>query len=99
VAWYPVDAVLASRELSNMIVVLATLGVALFSARDTGLDGLVSNLPGFAVCWGAVYGLIRAGRRRRGISPLEHETPPRPDPVTATRWRRLAWRGAAPPGR
>ena len=74
-AWSPVDAVLVARDLSNLIVVAATLGVAALCVRDGGLDGLIVNLPGLAVIWGAIYGLIRLGRWWRGVHPPEHQPP------------------------
>jgi hypothetical protein len=70
--WSPVDAVLASRSLSNLIVLTVTFGVAALCVRDGGLDGLIINLSGLAVIWGAAYGLIRLGRWWRGVHPLEH---------------------------
>lgn len=72
-AWRPVDAVLASRELSNLIVMLTTLIVAEISIHGAGLYGLVSNLANIAVAWPAAYGLIRLGRWWRGVKPPEHK--------------------------
>lgn len=85
-AWSPADAVLAARDLSNLVVVSATLGVAALAARDGGPDGLIINLPGLAVTWGGLYGLIRLGRWWRGVRPPDHlpRRPARP----ATRWHR-----------
>jgi hypothetical protein len=73
-AWSPVDAVLAARDLSNLVVVAATLGMAALCLREGGLDGLIVNVPGLAVIWSAIYGLIRLGRRWRDVHPPEHET-------------------------
>lgn len=72
-AWRPVDAVLASRELSNLIVMLATLIVAEISIHGAGRYGLVSNLANIAVTWPATYGLIRLGRWWRSVKPPEHK--------------------------
>jgi len=72
-AWALVETVLAARSLSNLIVVAVTLGVAALYARDAGLDGLIVNLPGVAIIWGAMYGLIRMGRWWRGVYPPEHQ--------------------------
>jgi hypothetical protein len=71
-AWSPADVVLATRNLSNLVVVAATLAVAALCVRDNGLDGLIINLPGLAVVWAAAYGLIRLGRWWRGVYPPEH---------------------------
>jgi hypothetical protein len=71
-AWSPADAVLATRNLSNLVVLAATLGVAVLCVRYDGLGGLIANLPGLAVVWGAAYGLIRLGRWWRGVNPPEH---------------------------
>jgi hypothetical protein len=76
-AWSPVDAVLAARGLSNLVVMGATLAVAILSAGDGGLTAVTMNLPALAVIWGAAYGLIRLGRWWRGVRPAEHEPPSR----------------------
>jgi hypothetical protein len=74
-AWSPVDAVLAARDLSNLVVMAGTLAVAVLCARDGGLTSLIMNLPALAVVWGAAYGLIRLGRWWRGVAPPDHEPP------------------------
>lgn len=74
-AWSPVDAVLAARDLSNLIVMAVTLAVAILCALDGGLTAVIMNLPALAVVWGAAYGLIRLGRWWRGVRPAEHEPP------------------------
>lgn len=71
--WRPVDTVLASRELSNLIVVLATLGVTVVFIRQGGLNGLADNLGSVAVVWGAALGLIHVGRRWRDLNPPERK--------------------------
>lgn len=73
--WLPIDAVLAARDLSNLLVITATLTVAIPCAYGGGLTSLIMNLPALAVVWGAVYGLIRMGRWWRGVRPPEHEPP------------------------
>jgi hypothetical protein len=72
-AWSPVDAVLAARDLSNLVVMAATLAVAGLCARDGGLAAVIENLPALAVVWGAACGLIRLGRWWRGVRPPEHK--------------------------
>jgi hypothetical protein len=74
-AWSFVDAVLAARELSNLVVVATTLAVAILCTRDGGLASMIMNLPALAVVWGAAYGLIRLGRWWRGVDPPDHEPP------------------------
>src|SRR5690348_3741569 len=76
-AWSPVDAVLAARDLSNLVVMGATLAVAILFACDGGLTAVITNLPALAIVWGAAYGLIRLGRWWRGVRPAEHEPPRR----------------------
>jgi hypothetical protein len=72
-AWRPIDAVLASRGLSNLVATVAALGVAVISIHSAGLYGLVGNLANVAIAWGAAYGLIRLGRWWRGVKPPEHK--------------------------
>lgn len=74
-AWSPVDTVLAARDLSNLVVIAATIAAAIVCARDGGLTAVIMNLPALAVVWGAAYGLIRLGRWCRGVRPPEHEPP------------------------
>lgn len=74
-AWSPVDVVLAARDLSNLVVVAATLVVAILCAHYGGLTLLIMNLPALAVVWGAAYGMIRLGRWWRGVGPSDHEPP------------------------
>ena len=75
--WRPIDAVLAVRDLSNLVVIAATLVAAMVCARDGGFTAVITNLPALAVVWGAAYGLIRLGRWWRGVRPPEHEPPSR----------------------
>ena len=72
-AWRPLDAVLASRELSTLFVLAATFGVALVFIHVGGLYGLAANLVNVAVVWGAAFGLIRIGRWWRGVKPPKHK--------------------------
>jgi hypothetical protein len=85
-AWPLADAVLASRKLSNLVVLLATLAVAALYARDGGVNGLIVNLPGLAVIWSAAYGLLRLGYGWRGIRPRSSVTPG--PALPAVRWQR-----------
>jgi hypothetical protein len=72
-AWWPVDVVLASRELSNLIVMLATLVVAVISIHGAGLYGLVSNLANVAVVPAFALALIHGGRRYRQVKPPKRQ--------------------------
>lgn len=74
IAWKPVDAILASRELSGLVALLATLAAVVISIHGDGVYGLVSNLGNTAVVWGMTYGLIRAGRWWRGVKPAERKS-------------------------
>lgn len=67
--WRPVDAALASRELSNLAALLPTLYVSVLFIRVGGLYGLAEHLEDVAVVWGAAYALIRTGRWWRGVKP------------------------------
>ena len=71
--WIPADVVLASRELSTLAVLLATLTAAVISIHGGGLYGLVNNLANIAVVWAGSYGLIRVGRWWRGVKPPKHK--------------------------
>jgi phosphate/sulfate permease len=68
-AWRPVDAVLGSRDLSGLVVLLPTLGVSVLFIRQGGLDVLAGNLVNVGAVGGAACTLIRAGRWRRGVKP------------------------------
>jgi hypothetical protein len=82
--WPLAEIVLASRQLSSLIVVAVTLVVATLYVRAGGIDELIANLSGLAVAWGAAYGLVGLGRRWRGVRPPVH-VPGRPS-LRAIRW-------------
>jgi hypothetical protein len=67
--WQPADAVLASRELSSLFVLLATLSVSVLFIRQGGLYGLADHLEEVAVAGGWAYALIRIGRWWRDVKP------------------------------
>jgi hypothetical protein len=71
--WRPVDALLASRELSSLFVLLATLGVSVFFIREGRLYGLADHLEDVAVVAGFAYWLIRVGRWWRDVKPPERK--------------------------
>lgn len=68
-AWCPVDAVISSRELSNLAVAVPTLATAVVSIHGQGLYGIVSNADNIIAGAGAAYGLIRVGRWWRQVQP------------------------------
>lgn len=72
-AWQPVDAMIGSRELSNLVVLLATLGMAVVFLRDGGLYNFAVNFQNVAAVWAAAYGLIRVGRWWRAVKPPERK--------------------------
>jgi hypothetical protein len=72
-AWRPVDAVLASRKLSNLVVLFATLLVVMIYVHHGGLYELADDLEGVAVVWGAAFGLIHVGRQWRDVKPPERK--------------------------
>ena len=72
-AWRPVDAVLASRTLSNLMVLTVTLATAAIFARQGGVYGVADNLVGVGVVWGAAFGLIHYGREWRDVKPAERK--------------------------
>lgn len=71
--WPPADAVLASRELSNLAALIPTLYVSVLFIREGGLIGLADHLEDAAVVWGGGYALIRLGRWWRGVKPPKHK--------------------------
>jgi hypothetical protein len=72
-AWRPVDAILGSRELSNLIVTLVTLIVAVISIHGAGLYGLVNNLANVAVVPAFALAMIHGGRRYRQVKPVKRK--------------------------
>jgi hypothetical protein len=77
-AWRPVDAVLRSRILSNLVVGIPLLAAVLAVVRHDGLYGLVANAENLTALVGGAYGTIRLGRWWRGVKPPKHQ-PRRPD--------------------
>jgi hypothetical protein len=69
----PVDALLRSRHLSSLLVLVPTLGVSVVFIRQGGLYGLADHLEAVAVVWGAAVGLIHFGRKWRDVRPPERK--------------------------
>jgi hypothetical protein len=61
-AWRPVDTVLDSRTLSNLVVLIVTLATVMIFIRQGRLYELADNLGSVAVVWAAAFGLIHYGR-------------------------------------
>lgn len=74
IAWIPVDAILKSRTLSNMVVFVSTLAVAQAVFHRDSFYGLIAQAENILAVGGAVYGAIRTGRWWRGVKP------PKPKP-------------------
>jgi hypothetical protein len=69
--WRPVDAVLASRTLSNLFVWGPVIVMLFAIVHHDGRFGLVADVQDPA-CMGAfLYGVIRTGRWWRGVKPPE----------------------------
>jgi hypothetical protein len=70
-AWAPVDAILKSRKLSNVLVFGPTGTAAVFVLRHGGTLGVITSAESIAVIGGGLYGLVRVGRWWRGVKPAE----------------------------
>jgi hypothetical protein len=68
-AWKPVDTVLESRELSNLVVVLMTLVISVYFLRRRGVYGVADHLEDIAVVSGSTYAAIHALRKYRDVKP------------------------------
>lgn len=72
-AWRPVDTLLESRELSNLMVVLATLTIVVFFLHRGGVNGLADHLEQVAVVPTFALAMIHGGRRYRQVKPPERK--------------------------
>ena len=70
-AWTPVDAILKSRTLSNLLVFGPTITAALFILHQAGKTGVVTSAGGILAVGGAPYTLVRTGRWWRNVKPPE----------------------------
>ena len=70
-AWTPVDAVLNSRTLSNLFVLVPTGATAYLVLRHEGTLGVVKAAESIGMIGGMLYGLIRTGRWWRNVKPPE----------------------------
>ena len=71
--WESVDAVLASRWMSSLFVLLAMVSMAVVFIRQGGLYGLADNIGGVAVVFATALGVVHVGRKVRGVKPPEHK--------------------------
>jgi hypothetical protein len=71
VAWTPVDAILKSRKLSNLLVFVPTVAAAMYILRHLGTLGVITSAEGISAIGGGLYGLIRVGRWWRDVEPPE----------------------------
>jgi hypothetical protein len=70
-AWAPVDAILRSRTLSNLFVLIPTVAAGYLVLRHEGTLGVVISAENIIAIAGVLYGLIRTGRWWRNIKPSE----------------------------
>lgn len=70
-AWRPVDTVLRSRTLSNLVVLLPTAAAAAYIVHGDGALGAVASAESLSAVGGLLYGLIRVGRWWRNVKPPE----------------------------
>jgi len=67
----PLDALLRSRALSNLLVLVPTLMAALYILRRLGTLGVLTSAEGISAIGGGLYGLVLAGRKYRNVKPPE----------------------------
>lgn len=70
-AWTPVDAILKSRILSNLFVLLPTAAAGCLVLRHEGTLGVVTAAESIGAIGATLYGLIRTGRWWRNVKPPE----------------------------
>lgn len=68
-AWTPVDAVLKSRTLSNLFVIIPTTMAAYIVLYSEGTLGMVKAAESIIEIGGMLYGLVRLGRWWRDVKP------------------------------
>ena len=69
--WVPVDAVLRSRKLSNLVVLIPTVTAAAILFRHYGFYELLHSVEDVFAIGTMLYGLIDVGRRYRDVKPPE----------------------------
>jgi hypothetical protein len=71
VAWTPIDAILKSRTLSNLLVFGISAIATVDIGKHAGRLGVIQSAESLIEIGGAVYGLIRVGRWYRDVKPPE----------------------------
>ena len=69
--WALTDAVLRSRTLSNVVVVIPTAAAEYLVLRRAGTLGVVMSAESTGMIGGTMYGLIRTGSGWRNVKPPE----------------------------
>jgi len=69
--WTPVDAILKSRMLSNLFVLIPTMMATGFIFRYEGTLGVLKSAESISAIGGFLYMLIRVGRWWRNVKPPE----------------------------
>jgi hypothetical protein len=69
--WTPVDAILRSRKLSNLLVFGPTVMVAVFILRHEGTLGVLKAAESILAIGTILYMLVRVGRWWRDVKPPE----------------------------
>jgi hypothetical protein len=70
-AWRPVDAVLRSRALSNLFMLIPTVMAAMLILHHEGTLGVVASAESIVTIGGTLYALIRVGRWYRDVKPSD----------------------------
>jgi hypothetical protein len=71
IAWVPIDVILKSRTLSNLLVFGIGATATIDVTKHEGRLGVVMSAENLIGIGGLVYGLIRAGRWYRNVKPPE----------------------------
>ena len=69
--WRPADAVLRSRTLSNLFVLIPTAAVVVVIFRHEGTLGVLRSAGAISAIGGFFYMLVRVGRWWRDVKPSE----------------------------
>jgi hypothetical protein len=69
--WTPIDAVLRSRSLSNLFVLIPTAAAGCLVLHHEGTLGVIDSAESIIAIAATLYGLIRTGRWWRDVKPCE----------------------------
>jgi hypothetical protein len=70
-AWIPADAILKSRVLSSLFVLIPTTAATFLILHHAGTLGVIKSAESITAIAAALYALIRTGRWWRNIKPPE----------------------------